>query len=218
MVNVAQYNALKQQLSNDRVGLVAVTKLRSIAEIQVLYDLGHRVFGENRVQELLDKQQQLPQDIEWHFIGHLQRNKVKYIVPFVTVIHAIDSWELLQIVEREATKCGRTINCLLQVHIAQESSKFGMTDDELLRLWEQEDLSKFSAVRVAGLMGMATFTDNLEQIRSEFQHLSRLFTYLQQHNPRQIPLSVLSMGMSSDYSIAIEAGSTLVRVGSLLFE
>lgn len=218
MVNVAQYNALKQQLSNDGVGLVAVTKLRSIAEIQALYDLGHRVFGENRVQELLDKQQQLPQDIEWHFIGHLQRNKVKYIAPFVAVIHAIDSWELLQTVEREVTKCGRAINCLLQVHIAQESNKFGMTDDELLGLWEQQDLSKLSAARVVGLMGMATFTEDLEQIRSEFRHLSRLFAYLQQHNMHQIPLSTLSMGMSGDYSIAIEEGSTLVRVGSLLFE
>ncbi|MBN4072188.1 YggS family pyridoxal phosphate-dependent enzyme [Flavobacteriales bacterium AH-315-E23] len=202
-------NNLNQSLPDD-IRLVAVSKTKPVADIKEAYDAGHRLFGENRVQEMAEKHGQLPPDIEWHAIGHLQRNKVKYISSFVSLIHSVDSLRLLNTIEAEGAKHGRTINCLLQVHIAEEESKSGFTSDELNEIMKGQEIHDFKHINIKGLMGMATYTENTGQIRAEFQTLKSLFS-------RYDNLEILSMGMSGDYNIAIEEGSNMVRLGSLIF-
>lgn len=211
-VNIEQYQQINRELAAANVTLVAVSKTKPVEDIKALYDIGQRDFGENYVQELVDKQSVLPNDIRWHFIGHLQSNKVKYIASFVQLIHGVDSLKLLKEIDKQAAKNNRIIDCLLQVHIATEETKFGMDEQELKDTIEQ--LSNFPNVRVRGLMGMASFTDDQEKVRSEFRSLHNIFK--QSAMIRQ-PSAILSMGMSGDYSIAIEEGSNMVRIGSLLF-
>jgi len=205
-INSANYNSIINELK-DKATLVAVSKTKPIEDIQALYDLGQRDFGENYVQELVDKYEQLPKDIRWHFIGHLQSNKVKYIAAFVHLIHGVDSFNLLKEINKQGIKNNRIIDCLLQVHIAKEETKFGFDMHELSELHELHELRN---IRVVGLMGMASFSDNNDLIRSEFKNLKKIFDTNAQ-------LSTLSMGMSSDYKIALEEGSNMVRIGSLLF-
>lgn len=197
----------------DYVTLVAVSKTKPISDIQTLYDAGHRIFGENKVQEMVEKYEHLPKDIQWHMIGHLQKNKVKYMASFVHLIHSVDSFDLLKEINKQAAKHDRVIDCLLQIHIAQEETKFGMDEQEaesILEVYQTE----FSHVRVVGLMGMATFTEDESQVRKEFKFLKSIFDKLKS---RYTDLEVLSMGMSGDFQMAIEEGSTMVRVGSSIF-
>lgn len=202
----------------EHVTLVAVSKTKPAEMIQEAYDLGQRVFGENRVQELADKYEQLPKDIVWHLIGHLQTNKVKYIAPFVSMIHAVDSLKLLKEIDKQAQKNNRVINCLLQFHIAEEDSKFGMQFEEVRELLESNEFVEMQHVSIVGLMGMATFTDNTEQIREEFRNLENYFQIIKSHFFKfNDAFEHISMGMSGDYPIAIEEGSTMVRVGSAIF-
>ena len=210
MINESAYKQMNEELRLSKITLVAVSKTKPVEDILALYDLGHRDFGENYVQELVEKAGSLPKDIRWHFIGHLQTNKVKLIVPFVYLIHGVDSVKLLKEINKQAEKQSRVIHCLLQVHIAQEETKFGFDENELFSL----DISQFENAKIDGLMGMATLTDDMNKVRPEFTHLKTLFKKLQTSNPQ---LRILSMGMSSDYKIAIEEGSNLVRIGSLLF-
>ncbi|HTF22085.1 MAG TPA: YggS family pyridoxal phosphate-dependent enzyme [Chryseolinea sp.] len=198
--------------------LVAVTKTKSVALIQEAYDAGHRDFGENKVQELVPKSEALPKDIRWHMIGHLQSNKVKYIVPFVHLIHSVDSERLLAEVDKQAAKAGRTVSCLLQVHIAREETKFGFSIDELKPFLRSERIATFNNIRIAGLMGMATLTENETQVSAEFSTLHQAFEELRSESlSANIAMEVLSMGMSGDYSLAVAAGSTMIRVGSAIF-
>ncbi len=202
----------------ENVQLVCVSKFHSIDEIREAYNSGERIFGESKVQELTSKHELLPADIEWHFIGHLQSNKVKYIVPFVSLIHSVDSLKLLQEVDKQAQKAGRNVNCLLQVHIALEETKFGFNEVELLQLIESGELKELKHITICGLMGMATFTDNTEQVRSEFRTLKSLFDRIKTHMQDVLSaFNILSMGMSDDYPVAIEEGSTMVRIGSKIF-
>ncbi len=197
--------------------LVAVSKTKPVEAIQELYKLGHRDFGENYVQELVDKQAQLPQDIRWHFIGHLQSNKVKYIAPFVHLIHGIDSFKLLKEVDKQAIKNNRVIDVLLQVHIAREETKFGLDGKELEEILDpsaNQELHEIKNSRIVGLMGMASFSDNMEVVRAEFRQLKSFYNKFSVLHPQ---FSILSMGMSGDYNIAFEEGSNLIRIGSLLF-
>lgn len=200
------------------VELIAVSKTKPVEAIQEAYAAGQRHFGENKVQELVDKQAQLPADINWHLIGHLQSNKVKYIAPFVHLIHAVDSLKLLQEIDKEAQKNKRIISCLLQVHIAEEEHKFGLDVEELKEILESNAFVELQHVRICGLMGMATFTDSEEQIRGEFQNLYNIFQVIKSHYFKFNPdFKEISMGMSGDYEIAIEEGSTMIRVGSKIF-
>lgn len=200
------------------VTLVAVSKTKPVSLIQEAYDSGHRVFGENRVQELTEKYELLPKDIQWHLIGHLQTNKVKYIAPFVTMIHAVDSLKLLKEINKQAKKHNRIINCLLQFHIAEEDSKFGMHFDEVKDLLESDDFIQMENISIVGVMGMATFTDDTEQVREEFRTLENYFQIIKSHFFKfNDAFEHISMGMSGDYPIAIEEGSTMVRVGSAIF-
>lgn len=216
-INLPAYNSIKQQLQSNNVKLVAVSKTKPAQDIQALYDEGQRDFGENYVQELVDKQASLPADINWHFIGHLQSNKVKYIAPFVHLIHGVDSLKLLKEVNKQAFKSNRIINCLLQVHIAQEETKFGFDEQELLGI-DLNELTLLASIKVIGLMGMASFTEDTGKVRAEFKTLKTLFDkFSAKLSAINQPLSVLSMGMSGDYKIAVEEGSTMVRIGSLLF-
>lgn len=208
-VNVEKYNEIIAELGT--VTLVAVSKTKPNEDIEELYQLGQKDFGENYVQELVDKQAMLPGDIRWHFIGHLQSNKVKYIAPFVHLIHGVDSLKLLTEINKQAIKNNRTIDCLLQVHIAQEETKFGMDEEELREVFSH--LDQLKNTRIRGLMGMASFSDDLSKIRGEFSALKKTFDAFRSSSDWQI----LSMGMSGDYKIAIEEGSTMVRIGSLLF-
>lgn len=196
------------------VALVAVSKTKSVAEIMQAYDTGQRVFGENKVQEMEGKWQEMPKDIEWHMIGHVQRNKVKYMAPFVSLIHAVDSERLLKEINKQAKKNDRVINCLLQIKIAKEDSKFGMSEAAAKTLITSEAFQNYKNVSVVGLMGMATFTENEEQVRSEFKELKRIFDDFRRIQEK---LTIVSMGMSGDYNIAIEEGSNMVRVGSAIF-
>lgn len=220
MVNKAAWQEIKNELDAKQVTLVAVSKTKPVQDIQSLYDLGQRDFGENYVQELVDKQAQLPNDIQWHFIGHLQSNKVKYIAPFVHLIHAVDNFKLLVEINKQAAKHNRVIDVLLQMHIAEEDTKFGMNTEELFEFISYYEAQKeqLQNVSIRGLMGMATFTDDEQQIREElkklfvrFDNMKRTDFLFKDH------FDTCSMGMSSDYRIAIEEGSTMVRVGSLLF-
>ena len=214
-VNVEKYKSIIDELSQRHVTLVAVSKTKPAEDIQALYELGQRDFGENYVQELVDKQAALPKDIHWHFIGHLQSNKVKYILPFVHLIHGVDSFKLLKEINKQAAKCGRVIDCLLQVHIAQEETKFGMDEAELKEV--KNNSNDLANVRIGGLMGMASFSEDVEKVRGEFRYLKTLYDCFSPWTMAHGPWTVLSMGMSGDYKIAIEEGSTMVRIGSLLF-
>jgi PLP dependent protein len=205
-INTEKYKELLTELE-EKATLVAVSKTKPITDLQELYDLGQRDFGENYVQELVDKEAALPKDIRWHFIGHLQSNKVKYIAPFVHLIHGVDSWSLLKEINKQGLKNNRVIDCLLQVHIAKEETKFGFDNQELEQLHELQVLNN---VRIVGMMGMASFSDNKALVRSEFAYLKSLYD-------KMGGLSILSMGMSGDYSIALDEGSNMVRIGSLLF-
>jgi len=209
-VNQENYKGIIDELGSTCI-LVAVSKTKPIEDIQALYEAGQRDFGENYVQELVDKQAALPADVKWHFIGHLQSNKVKYIAAFVHLIHGVDSIKLLHEINKQAIKCQRTIDVLLQVHIAQEETKFGFNEEELIAVFS---LQPFSNLRVRGLMGMASFTNDQDKIRNEFKYLHSLFDQYSKSNSH---FDILSMGMSSDYKIAIDEGSTMVRIGSLLF-
>lgn len=216
-INKENYWKISGELKDKDITLVAVSKTKPVEAIQELYDSGHRDFGENYVQELEQKQAQLPKDIRWHFIGHLQSNKIKYIAPFVHLIHGIDSFKLLKEVDKQAKKINRTIDVLLQVHIAQEETKFGFDENELHELMNTDsggELHELKNVSVCGLMGMASFSDDKQKVRKEFQHLKSLFD---KFSILHSSFSILSMGMSSDYTIAIEEGSTMVRIGSLIF-
>ncbi|GCD79450.1 YggS family pyridoxal phosphate-dependent enzyme [Schleiferia thermophila] len=206
---------IKDEIGTD-VTLVAVSKFKSIPEIMEAYQAGHRDFGENRVQELTDKASQLPNDIRWHMIGHLQTNKVKYIAPFIYLIHSVDSEKLLTEIQKQASRNQRTIDILLQVHIAKEETKFGLNDEECHQLTEKMAKNLFPNCRLRGLMGMATNTNDLSAVEREFLHLKHLFSQLSDRFP-ELQLDVLSIGMSGDYPIALKCGSNMVRIGSAVF-
>jgi pyridoxal phosphate enzyme (YggS family) len=200
------------------VTLVAVSKTKPVADLMEAYEAGQRIFGENKIQEMTDKWEQMPKDVHWHMIGHVQTNKVKYMAPFITLVHGVDSLKLLAEINKQAQKNGRIIDCLLQVHIAEEETKFGMDEQELNALLSSEEFEQMENVKVVGLMGMATFTEDRQQIRKEFTHLKSIFDRLAaQPTTVNCQLSTLSIGMSGDYQIAIECGSTMVRIGSSIF-
>lgn len=198
--------------------LIAVSKTQPLEKLEEAYASGQRIFGENKVQEVVPKFEALPKDIEWHMIGHLQSNKVKYIAPFIHLIHSVDSGRLLEEINKQAAKAGRTITCLLQLHIAKEETKFGFSEEEVMDLLSSPSFKNLQNIRIAGLMGMATFSDNPEQVRNEFRSLKKFFDTLKTSSlPKGVDMKELSMGMSGDYTIAIEEGSTMVRVGSAIF-
>ncbi|HEY4937198.1 MAG TPA: YggS family pyridoxal phosphate-dependent enzyme [Puia sp.] len=219
-MHVSAYQNILDILRPSGIQLLAVSKTKSVEEIQALYDLGQRDFGENYVQDLVEKQASLPRDIRWHFIGHLQTNKVKYIAPFVYMIQSVDSLKLLLEIDKHAAKNQRAILCLLQIFIASEETKFGLNEAELnsliLTVNQNKQDGKFSHSQIAGCMGMASLTENQTQIREEFNQLRTIFEKIKTSFPSD-PVHTLSMGMSSDYLVALEAGSTMVRIGSLLF-
>jgi pyridoxal phosphate enzyme (YggS family) len=222
-IHVEKYKYLQDQL-NGKATLVAVSKTKPLEDIQALYDLGHRDFGENYVQELVDKAALLPKDIRWHFLGHLQSNKVKYIAPFVHLIHGVDSLSLLKEIDKQAAKNNRIIDCLLQIHIAKEETKFGFDPSELIALHE---FTQWKNVTLVGLMGMASFSDDKDLVKKEFADLKSLFDGNKKSSDKiatanttetnNFQFTILSMGMSGDYEIALEQGSNMVRIGSLLF-
>lgn len=209
---------IKNTFINADCLLVAVSKTKPIEDLKKAYEAGIRDFGENKVQEIVDKQTQMPEDTQWHMIGHLQRNKVKYIAPFIHLIHGVDSFKLLKEINKEAKKADRIIPCLLQMHIAKEESKFGFDDAEMEEMLQSEEIKQLQHVKIVGLMGMATFTENEEVIRKEFKGLRSLFDDLKSKElPQNFDLKEISMGMSGDYLIAQEEGSTMVRIGSAIF-
>ena len=209
--------SLKRQIPSS-VKVVAVSKGWPVSGILEAYNTGHRIFGENRVQELLSKKDLLPGDIEWHLIGHLQTNKVKHVVPFISMIQSVDSIRLLRAVNNAALKINRRIDCLLQFHIAEEQSKYGFTMDEVRELAGSDELARMEAVRICGVMGMATFTDDMEQVRDEFKYLNSCYRELsEKFFTDQEHFSEVSMGMSGDYTVAIEEGSTIIRIGSIIY-
>lgn len=230
-VDKEKYEKIISQCGASGATLVAVSKTKPIADIQALYALGQRHFGENYVQELVEKQPQMPEDTCWHFIGHLQSNKVKYIAPFVHLIHGVDSYKLLKEINKQGAKHNRVIDVLLQVHIAQEETKFGLDAQELEEILLHPDLPALCHVCIRGLMGMASFSNDKSQVQEEFKYLKSLFekaSQLPTANPQpptatpplptaHCPLHILSMGMSGDYELALACGSTMVRIGSLLF-
>ena len=208
---------IKSTLPED-VKLVAVSKTKPNEMILEAYHSGHKIFGENKAQELIRKHEELPDDIEWHFIGHLQSNKAKYIAPFVSMVHSIDSYKILKIINKEARKNDRVIPCLLQFHIAEEESKYGLTEEDAKEILESESYQKMEHVSVVGVMGMATFTEDSGKVRKEFQKLKSIFEHLKENYFANKPeFKEISMGMSDDYPLAIEEGSTIVRVGSKIF-
>jgi len=215
-VNKEKYREIINELGNNAT-LVAVSKTKPAEEIQELYELGQRDFGENYVQELIEKQSQLPKDIRWHFIGHLQSNKVKQIVPFVYLIHGVDSLRLLQEINKQAAKLEKVVNVLLQVYIAKEETKFGLDEPELDVIVSAGQLESLKNIRICGLMGMASFTDKETTIKKEFNHLKSLYDKYAQLQIPNCGFQFLSMGMSGDYRIALQEGSNMVRIGSLLF-
>jgi pyridoxal phosphate enzyme (YggS family) len=209
---------LKKETVPIKVTLIAVSKTKPAEEIMEAYDAGQRLFGENHVQELLEKQETLPKDIQWHLIGHLQSNKVKYIAPFVSMIQSVDSLKLLEEINKHAEKNSRVIDCLLQVYIADEETKYGLGFDEIIELLRSEQLPLLKNIRIRGLMGIATNTDNEKQVKEEFYELKTFFDGIKQSFFRKDEaFSILSMGMSADYKLAIEQGSTMVRLGSTIF-
>jgi len=216
-MNLNSLKNIQQICEQSSCKLIAVSKTKPISDIKVIYENGQKVFGENRVQELVDKQAALPDDIEWHLIGHLQRNKVKYIAPFVNLIHAVDSFSLLAEINKQAEKNNRVISYLLQFHIANESSKFGFTANEIQEIKAHLKTNNYPYTVCKGVMGMATFTNDETQIRNEFKNLKSIFEMLKSSIFNNDNFKEISMGMSGDYEIAIEEGSTMVRVGSAIF-
>ncbi len=217
MVHIAQnINELRTHIP-PHVKIVAVSKTKSVTEIREAIGAGQHVFGENKVQELIGKYEQIP-EAEWHFVGHLQTNKIKHIVPFIRMIHSADSFRLIEEINNRAGMCNRVIDCLLQIHIAREETKFGMSEDETLELLDTPGLHDMKNIRICGLMGVATFTDNKEAVRGEFRGLANFFRRIKREFfPTEASFCELSMGMSDDYDIAVEEGSTMVRIGSLIF-
>ena len=211
MVNESLYKEIAGFTKLKNSTLVAVSKIKPASDVQKMYDMGQRDFGENYVQELVEKQAQLPTDILWHFIGHLQSNKVKYIAPFVHLIQSVDSEKLLKEIDKQAAKNNRKINVLLQMHIAEEQTKFGLDEQELMNL----DINLYPNVNIAGLMGMATFTEDKEKVKREFEQLQSFYKNFE--DAKEIKMNTLSMGMSDDYELAINCGSNMIRIGSLLF-
>ena len=207
---------IKSQLPN-HVTLVAVSKTKPVADLMEAYNAGQRIFGENKIQEMTEKWEQMPKDIQWHMIGHVQTNKVKFMAEYVSLIHGVDSLKLLQEINKQALKHHRAIDCLLQIYIADEETKFGLDEKELNELLSSEEFQQLKNIRIVGLMGMATFTDNQNQIKKEFQHLKEIFDKINSLSIINYPLSIISMGMSGDYKLAIECGSTMVRIGSSIF-
>lgn len=208
--DIEKYNELKAYCDSKNVTLIAVSKTKPNEDIMQLYDAGHRDFGENYVQELADKYEALPKDIRWHFIGHLQSNKVKYIAPFIYLIHGVDSEKLLKEINKQGTKLDRKINCLLQVHIAEEETKFGLNADEIGKI----DAQQFPFAEIKGMMGMASFTENENKVMQEFNSLHHTYETYKANHPQ---VEILSMGMSGDFKLATEAGTNMIRIGSLLF-
>nr|WP_315153748.1 YggS family pyridoxal phosphate-dependent enzyme [uncultured Flavobacterium sp.] len=201
----------------EHVTLVAVSKTKPVLDLIEAYNAGQRIFGENKIQEMSDKWEQMPKDIEWHMIGHVQTNKVKFMAPFVSLIHGVDSLKLLEEINKQALKNNRIIDCLLQIYIAEEESKFGLDEEELSALLASPAFKEMKNIRIVGLMGMATFTDNQNQIKKEFTHLKSIFDGLQSLQTVNCKLQTVSMGMSGDYQLAIACGSTMVRIGSSIF-
>lgn len=201
----------------EHVTLVAVSKTKPVSDIMEAYNAGQRVFGENKVQEMIEKEPLLPKDIKWHMIGHLQRNKVKYMAEFVSLIHGVDNFRLLKEINKQAKRCDRVIDCLLQIKIADEDSKFGMTSKDAQEILQSTEFSELKNIQIVGVMGMATFTDDKQQIEREFKKLKSTFDELKALNINNSQMEVISMGMSGDYPIAIDCGSTLIRVGSSIF-
>ena len=216
-MSIAQ-NLLKIKSSlPSTVTLVAVSKTKPISDLMEAYDAGQRIFGENKIQEMAEKWEAMPKDIEWHMIGHVQTNKVKFMAPFVSLIHGVDSLKLLEEINKQAKKNNRIIDCLLQIYIAEEETKFGLDEKELNEILVSEAFKEMKNIRIVGLMGMATFTDNQQQIKKEFTHLKSIFDKTNQLLTSNSQLLTLSMGMSGDYQLAIECGSTMVRIGSSIF-
>lgn len=207
---------IKSQLTKE-VTLVAVSKTKPVADLMQAYEAGQRIFGENKIREMTEKWEQMPKDIQWHMIGHVQSNKVKYMAPYVALIHGVDSLKLLQEINKQAQKNDRIIDCLLQIFIAEEETKFGLDEDELEALLHRDTLKTLEHICIVGLMGMATFTENQEQIKREFLHLKSIFDKHSQLKTDNCQLTTLSMGMSGDYRLAIACGSTMVRIGSSIF-
>ncbi len=209
--------AIKKELP-ENITLVAVSKTKPNEDIMAAYNVGHKIFGENKVQDLVTKYETLPKDIEWHFIGHPQSNKVKYIAPFISLIHGVDSLKLLKVINKEAAKNSRTVNCLLQFHIATEATKFGLSVNEAREILKSETFKNLKNVEIVGVMGMATFTEDKNQIRNEFRTLKNIFNLLKnEYFSASKKFVEISMGMSNDYGLAVEEGSTMVRVGSKIF-
>jgi hypothetical protein len=213
----SDYSGISKYCSEHGVTLLAVSKTKTPDEILAVYHQGHRIFGENKVQELVSKYETLPKDIEWHLIGHLQTNKVKYVVPFVAMIQSVDSWKLLREIDKEAKKKNRNVKVLLQIHIATEETKFGLSYEEAEQILSNPELKDLTGITVSGLMGMASLTDDEQQIRREFRGLKNFFERYRTLQASNINLQTLSMGMSSDYTLAIEEGSNMVRIGSAIF-
>ncbi|MEM5566429.1 YggS family pyridoxal phosphate-dependent enzyme [Psychroserpens sp. AS72] len=209
-------NDIKSQLPN-QVTLVAVSKTKPISDLMEAYDAGQRIFGENKIQEMADKYEEMPKDIEWHMIGHVQRNKVKYMAEFVSLIHGVDSFKLFKEINKQALKYDRIINCLIQIKIAEEDSKFGMSAKDAQEMLISEEFKNLKNVTIAGLMGMATFTDDDTQVKQEFKRLKTTFDDLKWLKSENCNLEIISMGMSGDYKLAIECGSNMIRVGSSIF-
>lgn len=213
-------NTIKSTLP-EHVTLVAVSKTKPVSDLMQAYETGQRIFGENKIQEMTEKWEQMPKDIQWHMIGHVQSNKVKFMAPYVNLIHGVDSLKLLQEINKQALKYNRTIDCLLQIYIADEESKFGLDENELNELLTSVEFKELKNIRILGLMGMATFTEDQNQIKKEFTHLKSIFDSLKNRDGygkgALQHISTISMGMSGDYQLAIECGSTMVRIGSSIF-
>jgi len=215
--------SIKQNLNKilsklpEHVALVAVTKTKPVSDILEAYEAGQRIFGENKIQEMVEKHAELPKDIEWHMIGHVQSNKVKYMAEFVSLIHGVDNFKLLKEINKQAQKHDRVIDCLLQIKIASEESKFGMDADEAKDILRSKELSELKNVSIIGVMGMATFTNDTEQVKKEFQYLKHTFDKLKQIQTKNCKLETISMGMSGDYQLAMDCGSNMVRIGSSIF-
>jgi hypothetical protein len=203
----------------ENITLVAVSKTKPVSDLMEAYDAGQRIFGENKIQEMADKWEQMPKDIQWHMIGHVQTNKVKFMAPFVSLVHGVDSFKLLKEINKQALKNDRVIDCLLQMHIAKEETKFGLDEEELSSILDSSVFQEMKNIRIRGLMGMATFTDNQDQVKKEFLYLKSIFDLLLTKDAinHVSTLPILSMGMSGDYKLGIECGSTMIRIGSSIF-
>ena len=205
---------MEKLLFNKSFTCIAVSKTKPIDEILRIYNLGHKEFGENKVQELIEKYDKLPKDIKWHMIGHLQTNKIKKVIPIISLIHSVDSLKLLKKINNEAIKINKVISCLLQINISNDNTKFGFTSDQIREIFNNEIIKDFKFIRIKGLMGMATFTENKNQIRIEFKNLKKIFDEMKTKYPE---LKIISMGMSGDYKIAIQEGSNMIRIGTKIF-